>query len=279
MKTGVEKTFHSNGQIAGEVTYVNGLPNGVTRRWHPNGVLAAEYSVKDGNYEGISKQWNEKGELLGSFEIRDGTGTIKTWYPNGQLMGETSMLNGKWTGLHRGWFEDGIPVGDHYYIENQKVSKKKYLAACKENPSFPHYDDQGLKVTTAVKPKGAESLNRESAKENSLARQLLAEPGSREVLHWLQEGSVTRTLGELATREDSIELAKEVYNLGATKVTAVKIDRYPDGGENTGKLVVYLPKEKALRKRLFAWATERAEEQGYDPERDTGQKHLFVMLD
>jgi hypothetical protein len=62
-------------------------------------------------------------------------------------------------------------------------------------------------------------------------------------------------------------------------LTAVKIDRYPDGEENTSKLVISLPKEKAARKKLFGWAADRAEEQGYDPEPDVGQKDLFVMLD
>lgn len=141
MKNGVEKTFHSDGKIAGEVTYVNDLPNGITRRWHPNGVLASELPVKDGIVEGVAKQWNDKGELLGSYEVRKGCGVIKTWHSNGKLQGETPMLNGKWTGRQRVWFEDGTLAGDVFWIENQKVSKKKYLAACKENPNLPRYED------------------------------------------------------------------------------------------------------------------------------------------
>lgn len=95
----------------------------------------------DGIYEGVSKQWNDMGELLGSFEIKSGTGIIKTWYLNGQPMSETSMLRGKWTGRHRGWFENGDLIGDQYYIDDRRVSKKKYLAACRENPHLPNYED------------------------------------------------------------------------------------------------------------------------------------------
>jgi hypothetical protein len=86
-------------------------------------------------------------------------------------------------------------------------------------------------------------------------------------------------LGELPTREASIELVKEIYALGALEVRAVKIDCYPNGEENAGKVVISLPSEALARKKLFAWAAQWATEQGYDPEIDVGQKHLFVMLD
>ncbi len=88
-----------------------------------------------------------------------------------------------------------------------------------------------------------------------------------------------RTLGELPTREVSIELAKVIYDLGATKVTAVKIDRYPDGQENTGRIVISLPSNSEARTRVFKWYGEQSEQLGFDPETDTGQKHLLLMLD
>jgi hypothetical protein len=113
-------------------------------------------------------------------------------------------------------------------------------------------------------------VRNEPEEEDPLAEKLLAAPGTREVLEWLRESSATRTLGELPTPQASIEIAKEIYDLGASKATAVKIDGYPDWQENTGKLVISLPKEKAARKKLFGWAADRAEEQGYDPEPDVG---------
>lgn len=86
-------------------------------------------------------------------------------------------------------------------------------------------------------------------------------------------------MGELPTTEASLAMANELYARGATRVTAVKIDRYETGEENTGKLIVSLPKEPSARERLFAWCAECAEERGLEADRDTGQDHLLVMLD
>ena len=63
---------------------------------------------------------------------------------------------------------------------------------------------------------------------------------------------------------------------GATRVTAAKIDTYDTGEENTGKLVVSLPTDPALREKIFAWCAEWADRQGFDPERDTGQEQVAV---
>lgn len=279
-RDGTEKTYYPDGKLEGEITYVDGQVNGVTRHWHPNGVLESEIPVRNNVVEGIAKFWNDKGELLGTYEIRNGTGIQKMWFQNGQLVGETQWINGQWTGRQTAYFEDGTLAGETYYIRNQKISKKKYYEACKKDPSLPRYEDEPEgNVSGRTKPKDWSSVCHESAEENSLAEKLLAEPGSREVLEWLREHSSTRTLGELPTREASIEYAKEIYSLGANKVTAVKIDRYPDGEENTGRLVVTLPSDLEARARIFEWHDEQADALGFDPETDVGQMHLLLMLD
>lgn len=280
MKNGTERTFYPDGKREGEITYVNGQVNGITKHWHPNGVLASEIPVKNNIVEGVAKFWDENGNLLGTYEIRNGTGVQKMWFPNGTLMGKTPLLNGMISGRQIAYFEDGTLAGETYFIRNQQVSKRKYRDACQKDPSLPRYEDEArLKPTTRTRPKPDKSPTKEGAEDSFLPEQLLAEAGGREVLEWLQEGAAARTLGELPTREGSIALAKEIYALGATNVTTVSIHRYPNGEENSGKLILSLPNQKTVRKKLFAWAAEWAQEQGYDPELDTGQKHLFVMLD
>lgn len=109
---------------------------------------------------------------------------------------------------------------------------------------------------------------------------LLGEPESREVVEWLQSGPPdTRTLGEIPTTAASLELAREIYSRGAKKVTAVKIDSYPGGEQNTGKLVITLLDDPPARKRVFEWCATLAEKMGFDAEIDVGQTLLFVMLD
>jgi hypothetical protein len=112
------------------------------------------------------------------------------------------------------------------------------------------------------------------------AEYLLAQPNSSEVIEWLRGGKPGgRTLGELPTTDDSVVLAEELYSLGADRVTAVEIDRYETGDENTGKLVISLPLCGAARARIFNWSATNARQLGFDPDQDTGQKYLFIMLD
>ena len=105
-------------------------------------------------------------------------------------------------------------------------------------------------------------------------------PNSLEARAWLQGGtSQLRTLGELPSNQASIDLVDGVYELGAKKVTAIGIVCYEPGDENTGKIVVTLPDDKIARERLFNWCAEQARAQGFDPEEEVGQEHLFVSLD
>ena len=107
---------------------------------------------------------------------------------------------------------------------------------------------------------------------------LLNPDDSQEVISWLKDRSKgTRTLGEVQTTKDSLQLARKLYALGAKKDFAVEIDE--SGGENSGKLVIALPKEVEKRKRLFRWCAEQARSVGFGPDPDLGQKYARVMLD
>lgn len=99
-----------------------------------------------------------------------------------------------------------------------------------------------------------------------------------EALHWLESSKGKNTLGELSSTQESIDLVKAIYAAGAEAVIAIEIDDY-DGEQNTGKLIIKLPKDKALRDRVFEWHGKQAESTGFDAERDIGQSHLFSMLD
>ncbi len=110
--------------------------------------------------------------------------------------------------------------------------------------------------------------------------ELLNSPQSKEALAWLEGGNPeSRSLGELPSTTASIQLVREIYALGATRVTATNIKTYDTGEENTGKLIVSLPREASARARVFAWCAEQAEQLGFEPDRDVGQEHVFVMLD
>lgn len=298
MKDGTERRYYPDGTLKDEITYLNGLPNGVTRRWHPNGVLAMEIPTKMGEVQGVVRQWNRTGKLLGSYEIKDGNGLQMLWAENGQLIGEIPLLDGKMTGRQRAWFEDGDLAGAQYWIEGRKVSKRKYLESCRENPRLPRYDEEpGAK--SSVKPprqraRKAPGKRSKAAKKTPCARSPTGQPTPTlislrlaaliadgvEARKWIESGKPeTRSLGELPFGTASMELLDEIYSVGAREVLVLGIDRYPDGAENSGRLLIRLPTDRRRRRQVFAWCREKAEEQGYDGEVDTGQSELFVMLD
>ena len=112
-------------------------------------------------------------------------------------------------------------------------------------------------------------------------REMLEKPNKAEAFSWLDEctDDSFRTVGESETNEQSIDLIHEIYKAGAVEVTAVEIDKYPDGDENTGKLVITLPDEPEKRRRVLEWCSRISQVQGFAAHEDYGQRHVFVMLD
>ena len=109
---------------------------------------------------------------------------------------------------------------------------------------------------------------------DEFCQRLLNDTTSKEVLAWLTGGSKKdlRLLGELETNEESIALAEEIYAAGPKTVMAVEINTALHG-QNTGKLVLELSLEKRWRERTFELAEMIAQDQGFDPEKDTGQSY------
>jgi hypothetical protein len=101
-----------------------------------------------------------------------------------------------------------------------------------------------------------------------------------EALGWLHGGSVEsfRTVGEMATTAESVAYVQRLYDAGAVRVLAVKIDEWSDG-QNTGHLLVQLASDVAARRRLFALEREQAEPMGFEGSADEGQEYLYFKLD
>jgi hypothetical protein len=286
--TKTERRFYPNGQLEWEGTFVDGRPHGIQRRWYPNGVLSDETPLQDGNYEGIGKHWNNKGELVGTWEVRNGRGVFRMWHENGVLSGELPYLDGNWTGRQRVWFEDGELVTQVFWLRGRKVSRKKYLEACKTDPSLPNYENEPkvesweTKMKRLVKRgKPAPEPPRISTSAAGLLEEFLADPTRREALDWLQEvaESETRSLGEIPSWKESLALVEEAYAENVTELFVVKVVDCGDGLQNTGTLMARLPAKGKKRKKALAWCNEQNGFQGFDPEEDGGQKWMIVQLD
>ena len=277
----IERDFYPDGKIENETTYLSSPGRRwVVRHWYPNGHLAWEIPVNDGVPDGTVTFWNDKGEIAGTYEMHDGTGVQKGWHSDGSLLGEITWLNGTWTGRQRVYFQGGGFVGESYWIKGRQVSKRKYFEACKSDPALPRYDSGDILKPALRRTRRKAVAHPIPAEEDPAVGEWLADPQTKEALQWLKEGpTLDRTLGELPTREASVKLVEKLYALGALKVWAVRIESSDPAEGNTGKLLIGLPMEKQSRQKLFRWAAKEARRHGFDPETDTGQQHLFVMLD
>ena len=81
--TGEFRRFHSNGEPQQEFFFNDkGIRNGTQRYYHDNGQLALEVSVIDGKETGTMKRWDEKGKLVEEKKMTDGKlieGSIKRY--------------------------------------------------------------------------------------------------------------------------------------------------------------------------------------------------------
>src|SRR2546427_6067499 len=85
-----------------------------------------------------------------------------------------------------------------------------------------------------------------------------------EALAWLKGGSAGsfRNIGEMDTTEESVAFIERLYSLGAKTVLAVDIIQW-EQAENTGNLLVELPRDRFIRSELFAFEKQHAESMGF----------------
>ncbi len=242
--------------------------------------------------DNVKKVYSPAGKLCWAGPA-NGTGVYRCYVEDGTLVAEGWMQNGEQVGWLKSYDSDGTLLMEKFWHRCKILSKKQYHKLCDKNPEMPRFDDAkeysfitaaDLKLERQVQQKQAQALlkvdNTESRKEHEeFCQKRLAEGNPREVVEWLSgEPKGQNTLGELATNKESLKLARKLYSIGAVKVLAIEIGKN-ERGENSGKLVIVLPSEPEPRKRIFRWSSKQAREQGFDPDVDIGQEHLFVMLD
>jgi hypothetical protein len=270
----IKRDYFTDGQIRSEHSFLHGVPHGWHREWHPNGTLALEVYMKDGVPDGIGRQWDASGKLIVSYEIRNGTGIQKAWFEDQGIGGEISWIDGMMTGPQRAFLKDGDIVAYTYWIADRKVSRKKYVKECEQNPQLPRIDVVDEPISTGA----AES--HEPASADELASRILSKSDVHEALSWLKDPRAKeRTLGEASTTGDSVALVESLYSAGAVRVWAFDVQDDSNGVQNAGRLLVELPDVPEARDRVLEKCSGIGGEQGFDPERDCGQRYVLLMLD
>lgn len=273
----IERSHFPNGQLRWEGSFKGGKLEGKNRHWHENGQLSKETSYKNGLEHGEARQWNKDGKLLGKYCMEHGSGVERQWYENGQIEREAASVRGQLCGRFRCWAEDGELVSTNYYIRDKKVSKKKYIEACKIDPALPRYEDDGSEleepqITGTYQKRETPAPEWDRHKHDEFIKEFLRKPNRGKARQWLK-GDEKRFIGEMS-HEDSVEFVEDGYKAGATKIIAVEIE-----DETTNCLIVYLPPAGPKREQVFKWNSEFAQRSGWDPYDDWGQNELFVFFD
>ena len=173
---------------------------------------------------------------------------------------------------------------ERYWINDKRVSKKRYFEAAAQDKALPQYPaEPAVRQARFPRVKRTRAPRKVS---DDLSLKLLAGPNVREALAWLEETrEPSRSLGAAdsvpvyASQPESLKFVKKLYRLGAVKVHAVEIDGAANEDQNTGELVVELPHEPEVRKKVLQVCNRCVRRHGFDPYPDTGQRYVFFKLD
>ena len=271
--------YYPSGRVRSEVHCKGEIFHGLHRGYHENGVLSYECTYVEGVPDGLIRQWDEGGNLIAENHLVNGTGVEKIWDNTNKSWSELSWVDGTWTGRFRVYWSDGAVAADTYWIKNRKVTKKKYVEMCEQDDSLPKYED--LTITKTSKLSVEKRLTKKKQFDHDdFYKKLFAENEMVDAMEWLTESDVQeRTLGECTRQEDSVGLVQDFIKIGAVKIWTFDIEGGADEEQNSGKLVIELPRDENKRKTILEKCGEIAKAMGFDSEPDTGQKYTFLMLD
>jgi len=165
MKHGVQYQWYSPGRLTFAEPFANGLPHGKAKQWADDGTLMGDYTMVHGT--GIDLWRQHRGD--GSVYLSEARYVVKgivhgfDWWINED---QTTVhiercfndqgLHGIWREWNdRGRLRRGFP---QYYINNEKVSKRKYMKACEIYPTLPRFCVEDNEPARVFPPEIARSL-------------------------------------------------------------------------------------------------------------------------
>ena len=263
----------------------------LVRYWYENGVLKKETPMKNSLVHGVVKQWDSTGNLIDASEFSNGSGERKTFYENGMLQGQMTLRQGYPEGRLRCWDEDGELIVERYFLKGRPVSRKRYESEAATDSSLATYADDN-QTSWEEKTQQFKSSNNDlesvqvddvsGEHERETVQELLSLGPYSEALTWLRKGfdckEQTRFLGEGMSITESIEFIEKLYKAGASKVFVLEITQEDEGIETSDKLLVNLDRSSKLRTELFKLCNEVTINEGFLPDEDIGQNHIFLKL-
>ena len=142
---GLATAYHSNGQIAESVGFIDGKREGVAHYWFDNSQIKKQCYYVSNKLHGTVKCWWSNGvQNLESHYVHGVRHGIQSrWYNNGQLARKTTIVNGMEEGLQQAWLQNG-KIYVNYEARNGRVFGLKKANLCYE------LEDENLKVKEVV---------------------------------------------------------------------------------------------------------------------------------
>ncbi|MDQ1164876.1 toxin-antitoxin system YwqK family antitoxin [Flavobacterium sp. SORGH_AS_0622] len=130
---GLNKSWHSNGQIKEISNWKNGIQNGLYESFFPDGKPESKTNWLNNRVDGKSEWWYQSGQkkniIFYKSDLMDGYN--KQWYPNGKLHVEGNFILGKKNGKVARYYENGNIQAEGFFKDD------------KEDGIFKWYDKNG----------------------------------------------------------------------------------------------------------------------------------------
>ncbi len=165
-----QRAYGEEGQLVTETPLRNGSKHGREFQWDDDGTLSLIEPYVNGKIHGTAKQYGRDGSVIGTYSLRHGTGydiwrvesedgalyiseihTLRDGLPHGYewwltrkphiVRHELHWHEGQYHGIERQWnwvnkLRRGFP---RYWIKGDRVDKRKYLRAAKNDLSLPPF--------------------------------------------------------------------------------------------------------------------------------------------
>lgn len=127
-KEGVEKVYHSTGQLAMEVNNTQGLRDGALHWYDTEGRHLEVMPYKNGKRHGLNRIFYENGNLRIEVTYVDDQkeGLEKFYFSSGKLASEVNYVKGKKEGLQKEYTIDGTLDNDVMYVHGYKEGLKRW---------------------------------------------------------------------------------------------------------------------------------------------------------
>ena len=87
--SGIATSHYPNGELATEISYVEGMRDGVETRWHENGIKRFEGRFHKNQLVGVFEEWYPTGKKRSEVLWQDGKRvSIREWGENGEILRE-----------------------------------------------------------------------------------------------------------------------------------------------------------------------------------------------